>query len=371
MWLKEKFHIKSNEAVANKYLINSMSITILVLIFVWVLNILGIFRVDNTVMAGSVLICIAVYALGMGCWCILGINKSCVKYLMILWAVIIVTIFASGLTFHALVATVLPILFCTLYSSKRMMAFTYILMVLSTIAVVYVGYYVGICDANMTLLPGDPLSAYIGIDGEFTNTHINDQVSWTLMLFFVLPRCMIYATCMLVTYNIAKIIRHNEKRARNMETLAEVDGMTGLYNKTKYISSCQNIYELKEKIAVIYWDVNNLKIVNDTQGHEEGDLLIRTVAKSIKTVTDIRSKAYRVGGDEFVMIMTDAGEREVLAKIEEWHGQLNAFKEECPIELSVSLGYAYGKGSDLKEIIKAADAMMYANKKKFHEQYEK
>lgn len=368
MWIANRLKAENGEATANKYVIHCMSVTVLITIGIWLLNVLDIFLVDKDVMAVSVFLSIAVYLAGMSCWIVIGVNNKCVKYLMILWTSIITTVMGTGLTYHAIIASVLPILFCSLYSSKKMMIYTFVLTIMSTVIIVFVGYHVGICDANMTLLTGKPLSDYIDTNGNFTRIDINDRLVWSLSLFFVLPRCLIYTMCMLVCYNIGKIISKNVEHAKRMEVIAEIDGMTGLYNCSKYLSMFSNIYEDDEKVAVIYWDINNLKTINDTQGHENGDLLIRAVAKSIHDLVRNNDMAFRIGGDEFVMILKNSGEEDVKNIAHSWKESLDLMKSQYPFEISASIGYAYGQGKDLQELINVADTMMYEDKKKFHNQ---
>lgn len=368
MWIANRLKAENGEATANKYVIHCMTVTVLIIIGIWLLNVFDIFLVDKNVMATSVALSIVVYLAGMICWLFIGINRKCVKYLIILWTSIITTVMGTGLTYHAIIASVLPILFCSLYSSKKMMLYTFVLTIISTVIIVFVGYHVGICDANMTLLTGKPLSDYIDADGNFTRIDINDRLVWSLSLFFVVPRCLIYTMCMLVCYNIGKIISKNVEHAKRMEVMAEIDGMTGLYNRSKYLSMFSNIYEADEKIAVIYWDINNLKTINDTNGHETGDLLIRAVAESIHDLVRNEDRAFRIGGDEFVMILKNADEEDAKKTVENWKRNTHAMQSKYPFDISASIGYSYGQGKDLQEIINAADKMMYEDKKKFHEQ---
>lgn len=242
MWIANRLKAENGEATANKYVIHCMTVTVLIIIGIWLLNVFDIFLVDKNVMATSVALSIVVYLAGMICWLFIRINRKCVKYLIILWTSIITTVMGTGLTYHAIIASVLPILFCSLYSSKKMMLYTFVLTIISTVIIVFVGYHVGICDANMTLLTGKPLSDYIDADGNFTRIDINDRLVWSLSLFFVVPRCLIYTMCMLVCYNIGKIISKNVEHAKRMEVMAEIDGMTGLYNRSKYLSMFSNIY---------------------------------------------------------------------------------------------------------------------------------
>lgn len=122
---------------------------------------------------------------------------------------------------------------------------------------------------------------------------------------------------------------------------------------------------------MIYWDINYLKTLNDTVGHEAGDQLILTVAESIRNVCNEVDSAYRIGGDEFVMIMRGADEKVVAKKIRDWKQILKALKGNSEYEISVSVGYAYGEGKDLDAIIHEADQRMYENKRLIHEEKDK
>ena len=291
-------------------------------------------------------------------------SKWWIKYFILLWVVIIITIVSTFLTFHATLACLLPIVYTSIYSSKKMMIYTYILTVLSIVFSVFVGYQFGICDANMLLLQGEPTSVYIDQAGNFTRTQINDSVVWSLSLFFVLPRCMVCAAFSIVCSNVSKIIKINVKRVEAMKNLAEKDGMTGLYNKSKYMDLVKNDYCNEDRVSVIFWDINYLKKVNDTVGHEAGDRLILAVADGIKSICNESDLGFRIGGDEFVMIMRNADEKDLVKKVQAWEQYVSKYFQE---EVSVAVGYAYGRGQDVEKIIREADKLMYENKRIIHE----
>lgn len=367
--LKDKFlHPTTHDGIANKYVIRCMHITMLIVLVVWFLNMIDVFIVSKTVMSTSVAISMGLYVVGLVCFGIFGIDRSIMKYFVITWTISITSVLATGLTFHALLATVIPIMFCSLYYSRRIIVFTMILMILSNIVIVFGGYHVGLCDANMTLLTGEPLSYYINENGEFSTTKINDDIIMTLSLFFVLPRTMIYFACMLVSFNIAKIIRNSTERAKRMQRLAECDGMTGLYNKSKYMRILGSNESPKQKIAVIYWDVNGLKALNDSRGHEYGDALIRVVAESILTVTPKNAMSFRIGGDEFIMIMETGDVNKVEELISNWKKVLWDLSRNFAFDVNASVGYSIGVRRNLKELVNEADKMMYESKKKFYEE---
>ena len=83
---------------------------------------------------------------------------------------------------------------------------------------------------------------------------------------------------------------------------SEHDKLTGLYNKSKYIAMKKANFGDPATIAIYNFDVNNLKNINDTYGHEYGDSLIVKAAKSIAAVTSDKVYGFRMGGDEYVMM---------------------------------------------------------------------
>jgi len=138
--------------------------------------------------------------------------------------------------------------------------------------------------------------------------------------------------------------------------------MTHLYNKNKYSQMIEDYYPDKDNLCVIFWDVNDLKTINDTMGHDYGDYLISTVGMSIFRFTDEKSLAYRVGGDEFVMIIEDPTEERINAVLDGWRSDLETKNKGANIKLSAAVGYACGSGSNIEEVVKEADANMYADK---------
>ena len=364
-------YMKNGELISNQYAIKSVTSTIAIITIIWILNIVNIFLVDKLTTTRCFVACVIVYTLGMLVCKLNDLSKPWIKYFILLWVVVIITIVMTFLTYHSVLACLLPIVYTSMYSSRKMMRYTYILTVCSIIISVYAGYYLGICDANMALLTGKPLSAYVGENGQFNHINLNDRLWWTLALFFVVPRSMICTAFTIVCSNIKKIINMNVNYAQKMENLAEIDGMTGLYNKSKYLDVTSGAYKNEEQIAVIFWDINYLKKINDTAGHEAGDKLIISVAESIKQITSKDDFGYRIGGDEFILIMRGGNEKSVLRKIQEWENILGIIQKDVEFPLSVSLGYAYGKGEDLENVINAADQMMYENKRIMHSQMEK
>nr|MBQ8251749.1 GGDEF domain-containing protein [Lachnospiraceae bacterium] len=147
---------------------------------------------------------------------------------------------------------------------------------------------------------------------------------------------------------------------------SEHDGLTGMYNKGKYLAMLESEYQNMDSIGIFNFDVNNLKKMNDTYGHEAGDKLIIKGADSIRKVTSSKVHGYRMGGDEFLMIACNVTEAEVNELKERWEAELARLNTlEDGIECVIAAGVVYGdKGYDFAALMKQADELMYEDKKK-------
>lgn len=364
--VKPEFNVNP-EVTANQYAIRCISITQGIIFMIWIFTMFNVFLIDKTVTTKALVLTLLTYIVGALVCINFDLSKQWMKYFIITWTVVLITCITTFLTYHAIIASVLPIIFTAMYPSNRLRWYTVFCAIISTFITVFVGYFYGICDANMVLLTGKPLSSYITEHNTFALNLINDDLIFSLTLFHVFPRSILYTVLALVSSNISKIITINSDYANSMRDLAEKDQMTGVYTKSKYLSMIDNEYKTEELVGVIFWDINYLKRINDTYGHEYGDKLILTVAQSIRQLDTDNDKTYRVGGDEFVMILSGASEKNVLDKLNKW---ISATKNAAPIEnipFSVSYGYSFGEGKDIYQIIHNADQMMYNNKRQHHE----
>ncbi|MBQ3583183.1 MAG: GGDEF domain-containing protein [Lachnospiraceae bacterium] len=153
--------------------------------------------------------------------------------------------------------------------------------------------------------------------------------------------------------------------------LAYSDGLTGLGNRTAYLEQLES-YENSQKenlqLGIVYLDVNNLKLVNDKQGHEYGDELIKGAAKIIENSFGTFGKAYRIGGDEFCVLMTGNNLKEKYGEGLDMFRQLIAEANKInryDIKIQIAHGFAVCKEitkDKIEEAIAVADSEMYHNK---------
>ena len=153
-----------------------------------------------------------------------------------------------------------------------------------------------------------------------------------------------------------------------MRRLAMEDPLTGIFNRTAFtFFEKELLTRQKGKCLFIHLDVNFLKKVNDTYGHAEGDRHIIAAARIIKESFGQNGRCFRVGGDEFFVILDCKDLQEEyaqgLAKFRELIAEYN--KEEHPVPLSIAHGYAeYDCAShNPEETERLADSRMYENKK--------
>lgn len=145
---------------------------------------------------------------------------------------------------------------------------------------------------------------------------------------------------------------------------ANHDGMTHTLNKRCY-QNMKSVFKKCNSICIIYFDVNNLKLMNDTLGHENGDMVIKRAAEYIKNFTGQNDYCFRMGGDEFLMVMTDCTFRQIDDVIEKLEAEapyiLNSHSD--PMKCALSFGYAYAKGEySYDELLTEAEENMYTKK---------
>lgn len=231
-------YIKDREHIANTYVMQCFSVTMVVFTAAFVLNLLGIFIIEQRLMMSAYIPSLVLYL-------IICVVEKCMassnwfkKYLILFSIISVFTIAGVFITYHVVLVTLLPFLFATLYSSKRVMWYVCVTTVVSTIVIVFGGYYFGLCDANMALLTAESLRSYMSPEGEFMLKQINQNPTVNLLLFFVMPRCLIYWAYMVVCNNIYRIISESTERARLSEELeiAKTEAENANRAKSKFLA---------------------------------------------------------------------------------------------------------------------------------------
>ncbi len=156
-----------------------------------------------------------------------------------------------------------------------------------------------------------------------------------------------------------------------VQYLAYYDALTGLPNRTllqdRLSTALASARRQKDKLALLFLDLDGFKIINDSLGHSLGDLLLQDVAERLKRSAREQDTVARLGGDEFLIVLTHiqdvadaavAAERIVTAMTAEFVVQGRSLRVSCSLGLSIFPEH----GTDGETLIKNADAAMYCAK---------
>lgn len=168
--------------------------------------------------------------------------------------------------------------------------------------------------------------------------------------------------------DINDILEAENKRAQ-LERKVSTDELTGVYNRSAYEDTVREYSASPAKeYTIIAMDVNGLKTVNDTLGHEAGDELIRGAADCIKKSFGKAGKVFRTGGDEFFAFV-NAPDSEVKRLVAEFKSITESWSGSAVKELSVSFGAASNTefpNLSPTELAKVADSRMYQYKQRYY-----
>ena len=169
-----------------------------------------------------------------------------------------------------------------------------------------------------------------------------------------------------------------QKVASEMSELANKDGLTGVRNKISYDHQCEEInkqIENKEPLqfGIAMIDLNYLKNINDDYGHDSGDSALIKLCNIICTIF-ARSPVYRIGGDEFVVILRNRDYKDSKKLIKEFNTKIDGLGEDddlLPAEkVSAAIGYSKylpDKDKCVDDVFKRADKAMYERKREMKE----
>lgn len=142
--------------------------------------------------------------------------------------------------------------------------------------------------------------------------------------------------------------------------LTKKDALTGLLNRQAYYAFVRD--NAKDITAFVSIDMNGLKAINDNGGHLAGDTAIETVGLCLFKASKTRQQAYRIGGDEFMIVCKKNTEEELKELIERIKKNISETK------YAISIGYSYAPvgEKDIEKMVKDSDEMMYQDKADYY-----
>ena len=169
------------------------------------------------------------------------------------------------------------------------------------------------------------------------------------------------AACVLSTYYV-RALTDNVVARRKLKVIAETDLNTQIPNRNAYENHMQD-YPLRcaNTLSCVYVDVNGLHELNNTKGHDAGDVMLKTVAQEMVKTFGIKD-SYRIGGDEFVAFVVDEDPRMVREQMR----ALEANVEADGYSVAVGCATCSAGGIQMEALIKQAEIRMYDAKNEYY-----
>lgn len=171
-------------------------------------------------------------------------------------------------------------------------------------------------------------------------------------------------------YKLNGVCRSIQERKQLEEKLTYInqhDSLTGLYNRNYLEIKMKEYNEYKNtKLGIAFFDLDNLKEINDELGHKSGDSLIKESTQFIRSVIKDYT-LFRFGGDEFIILFEDITLGEVEKELMKLNEEIEKYNlKTSEFRINISMGYAYTNNSlgKVEEVFIKADLNMYSNKKK-------
>ena len=174
-------------------------------------------------------------------------------------------------------------------------------------------------------------------------------------------------------------LRLSKEETRRMDRMANRDALTGIRNKRAYDEEVKTLEaEMaygNEEFGIVMIDLNDLKHINDTYGHDAGNIAIQKLCHLVCAIF-LHSPVFRIGGDEFTIILRNRDLANVRELIASFNKSIEALSNDESLEaaerISAAIGYSIfdpSRDSSVDDVFKRADEAMYADKKDFYRQH--
>ena len=186
------------------------------------------------------------------------------------------------------------------------------------------------------------------------------------VLKFIIPLVILLTIFAFLNYRLKNEIKRRKQIEIKLSNFANNDSLTNIYNRRKIEELCENELKRSERyeneLSLIFFDINDFKIINDRLGHHKGDEVLIKIANIISQ--NIRSSDYfgRWGGDEFLIVLPQTNISKTKNIIETLENKLkdSDFNLDKDMKISCSFGLAeYEKNDTLDSLLRKADDSMY------------
>ncbi|ELV8771245.1 sensor domain-containing diguanylate cyclase [Vibrio harveyi] len=208
--------------------------------------------------------------------------------------------------------------------------------------------------------------------GVVTIFNTNWQISISPEDSGLIPRVVIFATLLtlliLVTTPVRYFnkFRHSEMQRDSLQNEAHTDYLTGLLNRRGLETKFEVLRKENTAGSIAVFDIDFFKSINDTYGHEVGDIVLAQFSKLCEANTSHDFTLSRTGGEEFMLLMPNTNARQAYLyceRVRKTVANTPVFINDMYIDITVSIGVAYFDGTDsLKDALREADRALYKAK---------
>ncbi|MBO8159476.1 HD domain-containing phosphohydrolase [Thermosyntropha sp.] len=161
-------------------------------------------------------------------------------------------------------------------------------------------------------------------------------------------------------------ITERKRYENELKYLSLHDALTGLYNRAFFEEEMKRLAKGRDyPVTIIIADLDGLKLINDTMGHNIGDEMLKACAAVLKSAFRASDAVARIGGDEFAALLPKTDERAAEEIVERLYAAVEAYNEKhpaLPLKISIGAATSLSADEDLEQTFKRADDLMYRTK---------
>ena len=356
----EGFLIEENETKPNRYVVNSNLVLLLILVFIWLINETGLFRVDKNIMRIS----IAVEAVIGVAIQILGRHPATrsnpkTKYYILILMLLLVFAAVTTLYYHAAIGLILPMLLATQYHNRKLTWMAIIGSCIVALVSPVIGNILHMWDQLYLLVMLQISGRTIETFGQMRPLTITDLLQ--TLFYNGFPKMMILVGFSPLVLSVTKTGHDNVMNQMQVMKLSETDQMTGILNRNSFEDKLSYYPRVcKESLTCVFCDVDGLHALNNSEGHAAGDKLLKCCAEILKDAFGDKD-TFRIGGDEFVCFVVDTPIEYVQAKAE----KAKTMIEEKGYHISIGIETQHFD-ENINSLLNDAEKNMYIAKRNYY-----